>query len=268
VDPLTLAAGAVSVAGLGTALRMRHRACRAEAMAARLVEELRAERHAASHDPLTGLPNRRAFYRLGASMVAGAARNPLAAAVLDLDDFKQVNDRLGHAAGDEVLITIARRLAAYAGDDLVARLGGDEFAALLTAAAVDEVWLAGTVRALTETLAAPMRIAGHRVRVTVSVGLVSVPLGAHLAETLRRADAAMYRAKASGVAPLRDGERCRHPEICPLDADAPARLDHDAGACRRAPDPFGPQAPRLDRDPAVPARQLVDTTPRTEAGGQ
>src|SRR5262249_56438404 len=96
-----------------------------------LRRQLRLAEHAASHDPLTGLPNRRAFYQLGTTMVADPTRHPLAVAVIDLDGFKSVNDRYGHATGDEVLVTLAARLATWAGGDLVARLSGDEFAGLL-----------------------------------------------------------------------------------------------------------------------------------------
>jgi diguanylate cyclase (GGDEF)-like protein len=157
---------------------------------------LLAERHAASHDPLTGLPNRRAFYQLGAALVADPHRQHLAAALLDLDDFKQINDRYGHAAGDEVLVNVARRFATYAGDGLVARLGGDEFAALLVGVTADERWLRQAGERLAGSVAAPMRVAESTVVVTASVGLVPVDGAVDLADVLRDADAAMYRAKA------------------------------------------------------------------------
>nr|WP_239088496.1 GGDEF domain-containing protein [Planosporangium mesophilum] len=162
---------------------------------AKLRRELLTERHAACHDPLTGLPNRRAFYELGAALVADPRRPALAAAVLDLDDFKQINDAYGHAAGDEVLVNVARRFAGYAGDGLVARLGGDEFAGLLVGA-TDESWLRRAGDELVDTVAEPMRVAQSTVVVTASVGLVAVEGAADLAEVLRDADAAMYRAKA------------------------------------------------------------------------
>lgn len=197
MDPLTLAAGVAAAGGIGAGWRMRRRARRAEAEAARLRCELQAERHAASHDPLTGLPNRRAFYQLGAALVADPAQHPLVAVVLDLDDFKQINDEFGHAAGDEVLVAVAQRFARYAGDNLVARLGGDEFAGLLTSRSIDGRWPYPPARRLAEALAAPMRVNGHSLIVTASVGLVLVHGSVHLAEVLRRADAAMYRAKTS-----------------------------------------------------------------------
>jgi diguanylate cyclase (GGDEF)-like protein len=207
VDPVALTGGLIAFCGAAVAWWTRRRAARAEAEVARLRQELAAERHAAAHDPLTGLPNRRAFYQLGPALVADPKRQPLVAVLLDLDDFKQINDRLGHAAGDEVLITVARRFAAYAGNNLVARLGGDEFAGLLTVAHLDETWLSCAARDLADVLAAPMLVAGCPITLTASVGVVPVHQGAELSEVLRHADAAMYRAKSGGygvsTAPLR-----------------------------------------------------------------
>lgn len=201
MDPVTLATGAAALGGLATAWRMWTRAARAETQIASLKQEvsslsreLAAERHAASHDSLTGLPNRRAFYQLGTALVTQSNRTPLVAVVLDLDDFKQINDRYGHAAGDQVLITVASRFAAHAGKDLVARLGGDEFAGLLTVPTVEGSWLDQAARRLTEAIAEPIQIVGGTVQVTASVGLAPVA-GCHLAEALRHADAAMYQAK-------------------------------------------------------------------------
>ncbi len=195
MDPLTLIAGVAAIAGAGTAWRMRHRACRAEIEVTHLRAELRAEQYAASHDALTGLPNRRAFYQLGAAIVADPSQHPLCAVVVDLDDFKQINDRYGHAAGDEVLINVGWRFARYAGEDLVARLGGDEFVGLLTAARADPRWTQHSVRRLAELFAAPIRVAGRELRVTASIGMVPVCGRVQLAEVLRHADAAMYRVK-------------------------------------------------------------------------
>lgn len=199
-DPLTIASGVSAAGALISAWQMRRRALLAEAEIAQLKAELVAERHAASHDPLTGLPNRRAFFRLAATLLTDAAGQPLIAVVLDLDDFKQVNDRYGHSAGDKVLICVAERLAAFAGDNLVARLGGDEFAGLLASPTVDHRWIEHASRRLRESLAAPIPLDGFSLRVTASVGLAPVTGPAQLTEALDRADAAMYRAKSVGAA--------------------------------------------------------------------
>jgi diguanylate cyclase (GGDEF)-like protein len=240
MDPLTLGAGVAAIAGIGAAGRMRRRVRRAEAQADGLRRELQAERHAASHDALTGLPNRRAFYQLGAALVADPTRHPLIAVMFDLDDFKYVNDNFGHAAGDEVLVTVARRFATFAGDNLVARLGGDEFAGLLTSRVVEGPGLQLAARTLGDALAAPIRVTGWGVKVTASVGLVPVHGCDRLAEILHLADGAMYRAKSSGrgvyLAPLADA---RHPY----------------------------DGPWLGSDLAAP-RQLVDTTQHADATGQ
>ncbi|MGW1062483.1 GGDEF domain-containing protein [Micromonospora sp. NBC_01412] len=198
-DPLTIASGISAAGALASAWQLRRRALLAEAEIEHLQAELAAERHAASHDPLTGLPNRRAFFRLAAALLTDAAGKPLIAVVLDLDDFKQVNDRYGHAAGDRVLISVAERLAAFAGDNLVARLGGDEFAGLLTSPTVDRRWIEHASRRLCEALAAPIPLDGLSLRVTASVGLAPVTGPAQLTEALDRADAAMYRAKSVGA---------------------------------------------------------------------
>jgi diguanylate cyclase (GGDEF)-like protein len=198
MDPLALAAaGLATVAGFGTGWHWRSRARQAEAEADKLRGELLAERHAASHDPLTGLPNRRAFYRLGALLVANPQQPNLVAALLDLDDFKQINDVYGHAAGDAVLIAVARRFAIFAGSDLVARLGGDEFAGLLTSPSIEERWLRQAEQRLAAALGAPVPVAGGvAVVLTASVGLAPLRGSTDLADVLRHADEAMYRAKA------------------------------------------------------------------------
>jgi diguanylate cyclase (GGDEF)-like protein len=217
MDPLTIVSGVVTAVGAGAGWHWRRRARRSEAEVERLRCELLAERHAASHDPLTGLPNRRAFYQLGAALVADPRRRHLVAAVLDVDDFKQINDRYGHAAGDEVLVIVGHRFAAYAGDGLVARLGGDEFAGLLITATADECRLHQVGEKLAVLLAAPMRVAGGMLVVTASVGLVPVDGVTELADVLRHADAAMYRAKACRGRTVRppDGLRCHPDGIAP-----------------------------------------------------
>jgi diguanylate cyclase (GGDEF)-like protein len=194
MDPLAFLAGMAAAAGVCAAVPLYLRARRAERLAAQLGAELEVERHAASHDPLTGLLNRRAFYQRGAGLVEGLGQHPLVAVVLDVDGFKQINDVLGHSAGDEVLVTTARRLSEYAGRGLVARLGGDEFAGLVARRHVNPQEQADR---LAEALAAPMRLGGQVVTVSVSVGLVPVEPDAHLADAVHRADAAMYRSKGA-----------------------------------------------------------------------
>jgi diguanylate cyclase (GGDEF)-like protein len=158
--------------------------------------------HQAFHDPVTGLANRAMFGEQVRQSIARARREARTPAIifLDLDDFKTVNDSLGHAAGDEVLIEFARRLdASVRGADVAARFGGDEFAVLLDH--VEEIQdAADAAHRILDLLARPMP-AGHR-EVTLSGSLgVSVfgPGDSRDAEELiRDADAAMYIAKRDG----------------------------------------------------------------------
>jgi diguanylate cyclase (GGDEF)-like protein len=208
VDSVAAVAGiavAVAVVAAIAAARQWSRARRADSELVRLRRELAAERHAASHDHLTGLPNRRSFYDAGARLIGDAARRPMVAILVDLDDFKRINDTFGHRAGDEVLVTVARRLAGLAGGGLVARLGGDEFVALLDQplahggrSPTQADWLPRTAGRITEVLSAPVPVnGGWKVAVRASIGCVTVPAGAGLDEVLERADAAMYRAKTA-----------------------------------------------------------------------
>ncbi|MDQ1709731.1 MAG: hypothetical protein QOG49_1116, partial [Frankiaceae bacterium] len=165
--------------------------------------------HQAMHDPLTGLPNRTMFRAalddsIAAARASGGATGLL---LLDLDGFKDVNDSLGHAAGDQVLEQLAIRLAAAAGDgSLVARLGGDEFAVCIKDLATPADLHAEAER-LTAALHAPFELDGLSVPLSASIGIVSAPAhGADASTLLRRADVAMYRAKAerSGWATYED----------------------------------------------------------------
>jgi diguanylate cyclase (GGDEF)-like protein len=213
MDPLAavIGAGLVVVAAL-TAIWQVRRARTAEQelrrVQAELSAELSAERHAARHDHLTGLPNRRWFYGAGATLVGTTDRRPLIAVLVDLDDFKRINDTFGHRAGDEVLVTVARRLAGVVGVGLVARLGGDEFVALLDPPpgcpdrpAGNRDGLAETAGRITEVLSAQVPVTGGwNVAVRASIGVVVAAPGSDLDEVLDRADAAMYRAKAARLA--------------------------------------------------------------------
>ncbi|MGZ8414919.1 MAG: putative bifunctional diguanylate cyclase/phosphodiesterase [Gemmatirosa sp.] len=159
--------------------------------------------HQAFHDPLTGLANRALFRDRVEHAVERAARlapSFLAVLFLDLDDFKAVNDRLGHGAGDQLLVGVADRLRrATRGYDTVARLGGDEFAVLLEGATIHDE-SDTVVRRITAALQRPFLIDGREVVVTASVGLAHAASGVDAEALLRNADVAMYQAKAAGKA--------------------------------------------------------------------
>jgi diguanylate cyclase (GGDEF)-like protein/PAS domain S-box-containing protein len=168
----------------------------------RLEASLREERaryqHLAGHDPLTDLPNRRLFQdRLNQALTRAARRSTRVGLIyVDLDDFKRVNDEHGHAAGDELLRTVARRLAATVrGEDTVARLGGDEFAVVLAEiAGPDDAAAVGDK--LRAAMSAPFDLDDAQLHVRASVGQAVHPDdGADDEALMRAADAAMYRDK-------------------------------------------------------------------------
>jgi diguanylate cyclase (GGDEF)-like protein len=148
-------------------------------------------------DELTGLPNRRAlFEQVNAVLTTASAQRPAALLLLDLDGFKEVNDSLGHHAGDDLLRQVGPRLRpALRTGDLLARLGGDEFAVLLPDAGLEEA--EQLAQRLRELLLEPITIDGIRLHVGVSIGVASAPVpAATVEELLRCADVAMYAAKA------------------------------------------------------------------------
>lgn len=157
----------------------------------------------AHSDPLTGLPNRAALEKYLPRMQqdASASHSCLALLYLDLDGFKPVNDRFGHAAGDLLLQEVARRLRACLRDgDLVARLGGDEFLMILRVSASDALSQARQIgeRAL-QALAEPVELGEQQARVGCSIGGAFWPLDhAELGQALELADQALYRAKHAG----------------------------------------------------------------------
>ena len=160
-------------------------------------------RHLALHDPLTGVANRTLFDDRVAHALARAARDGTGLAVLylDLDRFKRLNDTLGHAAGDRVLVVVAERLvSAVRVGDTVARLGGDEFAVLLEGAhrAHAEAEAVIVAERIAAALRTPADVAGQPHALLASVGIASGSGSASADELLRGADRAMYRAKARG----------------------------------------------------------------------
>ena len=171
-----------------------------------VTERRRAEAriaYLAHHDVLTGLPNRVLFrHRLEECLcVPGAQGHGLGVLCLDLDHFKEVNDSLGHPAGDVLLKLVAERLRrCVREDDTVTRLGGDEFAILQKAAPGQAAADASALAArLVETLGAPYDLEGHRIVIGVSVGIALAPdRGADPDQLLRNADLALYSAKACG----------------------------------------------------------------------
>ena len=172
---------------------------------AQVAERMRAEErliHQALHDSLTGLPNRINLLQRLDTVIAetsSAARGAFAVLFLDLDRFKLVNDSVGHAAGDEMLVETGRRIANVLREsDMVARLGGDEFAVLLGRAGDEATAQAVAARILSE-LGQPIWIAGRELYPSASLGIAMwQPRYRHGEELLRDADAAMYRAKALG----------------------------------------------------------------------
>ncbi|MEQ1692938.1 MAG: sensor domain-containing diguanylate cyclase, partial [Gemmatimonas sp.] len=156
--------------------------------------------HQAFHDPLTDLANRSLFlYQVGHAL-ARSARQQQAVTVLflDLDNFKTVNDSLGHAAGDRLLVEAARRLASCVRDsDLIARLGGDEFAMLVEdAEGVEDVLI--IAERIAAALSKPFKLSGKEVFVSASIGIARTTRGETSDELVRNADVAMYVAKTRG----------------------------------------------------------------------
>ena len=153
-------------------------------------------------DTLTGLPNRHVFEDRADQMIRVAKRKDFTfmIGVLDLDGFKAINDNLGHQAGDQVLQSVACRLAATIRDsDTVARFGGDEFVLLLPKAEPSYGAEGFSMRIL-EAVTAPIKVAGEIITVGVSIGLSQYPIhGSDREALIKRADEAMYQAKTGGM---------------------------------------------------------------------
>nr|WP_323444919.1 EAL domain-containing protein [Streptomyces sp. YSPA8] len=176
-------------------------------------------RYEATHDALTGLPNRTLFFERLEKALAAGGQNRFGLCYLDLDGFKAINDSLGHATGDRLLVEVADRLqsCATAPGEMVARLGGDEFVALTTGPDTQHEVHELAARILA-ALGSPIRVDGREFSVRGSIGIVEGPAGERTtAEVLRSADITMYRAKSAG------GNRC---ETADPELDARAITRH------------------------------------------
>ncbi|THK39614.1 EAL domain-containing protein [Ensifer sp. MPMI2T] len=156
----------------------------------------------AHHDALTGLPNRVLFEEQVASVLeAIRGRDQWAVlAFLDLDNFKFINDSLGHSAGDELLKAVSERMrAAVRKSDMVVRVGGDEFILLLNGLPTERDVVLSRLEEIRAAIAAPVQLSGRSLQVTCSMGVACFPnQGRTVSELLANADAAMYRAKELG----------------------------------------------------------------------
>lgn len=164
----------------------------------RLKAELAALRSKALHDPLTGLANRELFVDRLEQAIADSKRSKASRAVMviDLDDFKEINDTYGHAAGDRVLKAVANRLkSTLRATDTVARLGGDEFGILLSGNTSKDYALS-VANKLAATLSEPVEVNGRQAATSGSIGVaLYTPGDGSISSLLDRADAAMYVAK-------------------------------------------------------------------------
>ena len=167
----------------------------------------------ANHDALTGLPNRALLNDRLSQAILHAQRYDRWVTVLfiDLDNFKFVNDSLGHNAGDELLKIVAKRMVdCVRATDTVVRLGGDEFVIVLSDQPKSADGISQTVRKIQSAIAEPIRLDGHDLTVTSSIGIATYPDDGADADTLlANADAAMYRAKEIG----RDNFQFYTPEL-------------------------------------------------------
>jgi diguanylate cyclase (GGDEF)-like protein len=170
---------------------------RAELDAQRIISD--QLRHAATHDPLTALPNRAAVLDRLAGALAGGRGTSAALCYLDLDGFKAINDRHGHEAGDELLVTVARRIGetARAHGTIAGRIGGDEFVVVaeISPGIAGMIELAGGIL---DAVARPAVLRIGRVRVSACAGITEGAAGSSAAAVLADADCALYQAKSRG----------------------------------------------------------------------
>ena len=224
----------------------RHAVLHVEDITARRRAELELS-HRALHDGLTGLPNRALLldHLAGALARAGRAGTHVAVMFLDLDHFKEVNDTLGHDAGDRLLVDVAGRLRRCLREtDTAARLGGDEFVVVCEGLAATEQAAVSAGR-IARTLRTEIPAPRHPITVTVSVGVATSRGGAAPADLLRAADAAMYRAKERGCGRFEVAE--------PPGVDAVDAVDAAAGTL-----PVAPRGPRPPADRPTHYEPAVD----------
>ncbi|WP_433300152.1 putative bifunctional diguanylate cyclase/phosphodiesterase [Actinoplanes sp. CA-030573] len=190
---------------------------------------LRRLDHGATHDALTQLPNRTLFHERLQRALTMPGERPVAVALIDLDDFKEVNDTLGHEIGDLLLIAVAQRLnACIRVEDTVARLGGDEFVVVLDGADPAVADLAA--QRMIEALRAPVLADGHELPIRASIGIADGHSGDDASVLLRQADIAMYAAKAiAGTASLHFTPLMTHAGADPagLGAELREAIDED-----------------------------------------
>jgi diguanylate cyclase (GGDEF)-like protein len=238
-DYLLVCAMALTAMMIGALLRRFDRAHRtAVAATAELLKQERAAlasanqnaetiRHQAEHDSLTGLPNRSLFaQRVDLALRTGA--DPVVM-FIDLDDFKRVNDSLGHAAGDALLVEVARRLrGSVRNSDTPARLGGDEFAILVEDGGVDTA--IRLAQRIIEALADPVDTGGTQVLTRGSVGIAVAGTARNRTDLLRKADLAMYAAKNRGKGQFAVFDESMHDPVrgrVDLEVDLRRALDND-----------------------------------------
>jgi diguanylate cyclase (GGDEF)-like protein len=205
-----LSSALVGLAGLWTGLALLGLYRKAVRLIRAGIQAEHTIRQLSLHDPLTGLANRRFLYENARHLVASAKRSqkPMAVLIVDLDDFKAVNDTHGHAAGDAVLVTAAERMKQLLREsDVIARFGGDEFVIVLgqvdNAAAAHEV-----ASRVVDSLSQPVPLAGgETARIGASVGVAMCCAGEEtLNDLLKKADAALYAAKRDGKSTYREAE--------------------------------------------------------------
>jgi diguanylate cyclase (GGDEF)-like protein len=233
-------------------------------------------RHQASYDDLTSLPNRSFFNdRLEFDFANRSVDRPPAVLLIDLDEFKAVNDRYGHGAGDNLLIAVGQRLrAAIRADDMAARLGGDEFVITLQECP-DLRFAIQVAQRVIATLGTPFDIGGHSVTVRVSVGVAVAGDEDRTADDLvRKADIAMYSAKSHGKGRFEVFDPSMHlAGLIQLQAGANAGIPSASDEVNTDRS-FGggpaskPNHPPRSERPMAPAHQRALHAPQPQLGGR